>query len=731
MRSLITKGHDWARRHAKELDRGLFVLAACLLPCALFLCFFTPDVLNPTRIGWLFHHDWGQHVLGWHALRNVPWSPTFYYQDLLAHPTGLSIIYTDSNPPLAYFFKLLDPILPANFQYIGPWFFLCIGLQLFTAYHLVRPFAPGKWTALLGALVLSALPSLYYRMRHDTLMAHFFILWALYAFFHIKDDSQRRLHFMANLFLCGMIHPYILFMTAAIWCGDWLRSFGQWWPIRHKAPLWPLLKNAAMVLGSSFIGMGLVGTYAAGQSIGAGGYGYFSMGLDALINPVRPEFSNILKAWHQDGGQAFEGWQYLGFGLLMLLALSVFFWWQRPEVRRTKPYFQSLKPLILPCLGLFLVAISHHVQSFDITLFRLELPEPILDILAILRASGRFFWPISYLMLLSALVVLFALPRRTVLITLSVIGALQIIDLWGFADSMRKATQSASSPVIYRLTPDPAWDGMMKHAKTVHFYPAQVHHNQKLFYELAWRSVSHGIPVNTMYAARENTHQIAIENKAQDEFLRGNLRDDQLYVFLKQCHAPRSVQNRLREVDGVWIIPPKGYDPSALNRPNWTPISPKIRFGWLDQGGCLLDDQWTRPAYDGVWTTSGSASLTIPMQAVQFESVNPRRFSMMVDIEVPDSGIDDVPVSIIINRRKIETIIVSDRQGRYRLTLPRSFLNARSLLVEFDLEGASSRRLADREQRRLTGKGAPLTEDPAAGRRTQIKLKSLDLIASE
>jgi hypothetical protein len=272
---------------------------------------------------------------------------------------------------------------------------------------------------------------------------------------------------------------------------------------------------------------------------------------------------------------------------------------------------------------------------------------------------------------------------------------------------------------------------MMKHAKTVNFYPAQVHHNQKLFYELAWRSVSSGIPVNTMYAARENTHQIAIENKAQDEFLRGNLKDDQLYVFLKQCHAPRAVQNRLREVDGVWIIPPKGYDPSALNRPNWTPISPKIRFGWLDQGGCLLDDQWTRPAYDGVWTTSGSASLTIPMQAVQFESENPRRFSLMLDIEVPDSGIDDVPVSIIINRRKIETIIVSDRQGRYRLTLPRSFLNARSLLVEFDLEGASSRRLADREQRRLTGKGAPLTEDPAAGRRTQIKLKSLDLIASD
>lgn len=247
---------------------------------------------------------------------------------------------------------------------------------------------------------------------------------------------------------------------------------------------------------------------------------------------------------------------------------------------------------------------------------------------------------------------------------------------------------------------------MMKHTRMVHFYPAQVHYNQKLFYELAWRSVSHSIPVNIMYAARENTNQIALENKAQDAFLRGEIKDDQLYIFLKQCHAPRSVQSRLREIDGVWIIPPKGYDSSQMARPSWTPISPKIRFGWIDQGGCLLDDQWTRPAYDGVWTTSGSASLSIPMQAVQFDSENPRRFSLLLDIEVPD-GSRDVPVSIIINRRKIETIVVSDRQGRYRLNLPRSFLNAATLLVEFDLEGAATRRLADREQRRLTGREAP------------------------
>ena len=56
------------------------------MPALLFLLFFTPDILNPTNIGWVMHGDWGQHFLGWHAYRQAPYQWPFNHEDLLAHP---------------------------------------------------------------------------------------------------------------------------------------------------------------------------------------------------------------------------------------------------------------------------------------------------------------------------------------------------------------------------------------------------------------------------------------------------------------------------------------------------------------------------------------------------------------------------------------------------------------------------------------------------------------------
>jgi hypothetical protein len=75
-----------------------------ITPALLFLCFFNVHTLDPTRIGWVLQNDWGQHSLGWNAFRHEPWS-TFNHESLLGAPTGLSVIYTDSNPLFAFIFR--------------------------------------------------------------------------------------------------------------------------------------------------------------------------------------------------------------------------------------------------------------------------------------------------------------------------------------------------------------------------------------------------------------------------------------------------------------------------------------------------------------------------------------------------------------------------------------------------------------------------------------------------
>ncbi len=675
-----------------KVSSTLHLIALGVAPIVLFLLFFDPNVLNPTRIGWIMEADWGQHALGWNAWRHMPWS-SGSYENLLYAPTGLPLIYTDSNPLFAFIFKTFNHWLPKDFQYIGLWFLFCVCMHFLFAYKLVRPHAPGKWAAFGGAVALSALPCLYYRERHDTLVAQWLILWALHLFINVEAGAPRLapptaskarvlLQRVANLFdaktrgymallgVTGLIHPYLLFMVAAIWGGDVLRALWQGAAAKNLHTTGKALVRAAIVLVCPIVTLGISGCYAKGQSPNAGGWAYYSMGLDALINPVRPEFSAIIKSVPQDGGQSFEGYQYLGFGLLMLLVAALIIYAVTPEARRARAFFSKLTFLALPFLLLFLTAITNRVQLYGHVIFFFQMPDQLKNVLAILRASGRFFWPMSYCLVLTALVVLYKSRPRILAVVLPAILLLQAYDLDGFAATMRAATSLAANPKVYYLTPSPKWDQLIAEAKGVDFYPANVHFNDKLFYELTWRATSRALPVNTMYPARENLLQLAKEDEGQTDFRHGVIHNDHLFVFLKQCDAPRELQSRLRMLDGVWIIPPDTAKDVALDQPEWAPIRSDVRFGWLDQGTCMLDDNWTKPETDGTWSAGPKASVVIPIKHVQFDDPNPKA----LDLNLRAQSHQPVTVAVLVNGVKVTELQLKNQKQNFSVHLPRRAL---------------------------------------------------------
>ncbi len=65
--------------------------------------------------------DPSQHYLGWEFYRRSDWFFPLGLTDQLAYPLKTSVIYTDSIPLFAVFFKLFRHILPAQFQYFGIW----------------------------------------------------------------------------------------------------------------------------------------------------------------------------------------------------------------------------------------------------------------------------------------------------------------------------------------------------------------------------------------------------------------------------------------------------------------------------------------------------------------------------------------------------------------------------------------------------------------------------------
>ncbi len=719
--------------------RGVHMGVCLIAPLLLFACFFDLNVLNPTRIGWLLDEDWGQHVLGWNAFRHMPWS-TFNHETLLGAPMGNTIISTDSNPLFAFIFKPFRSFLPAQFQYIGPWFLFCVYMHFTFAYKLIRPHAPGKWAAFGGALALSALPMLYYRMRHDTLVAQWLVLWGLHLFINVRDDTlptgkglkfalswfnngRKMLGYCLLLFITGMVHPYILFMVAAIFGGDCIKRFFSGVSIvdRKLQVQWLTVADAVVraLPPLFFAGLALfiAGSFTKGMSPGAGGFGWYSMGLDAWFNPVRPDFSTILKAWPQNPGQAFEGYQYLGFGLILLIVIAGVLYATQPQVRASRRFFIGLRPLAAPFGVLFLIALSNHAKIYGYDIWNFNLPRELLGIAAVLRASGRLTWPITYLLVMAALVVLFKGRGKWIAVLLPLILVVQAYDISGVSRAMRKATSLAASDTLYYKTPSPQWDALVTAAKGVDFYPANVHMDDQLFYELTWRATSQVKPVNTMYAARENLLQIAYQEAGMDAFKKGEVKSDHLFVFLKQCDAPASLWPKLRMLDGVWVIPPEGAG-EDLPKPEWAPLKSDVRFGWLDQGTCLLDENWSRPETDGVWTEGPKAEVSIPIRHVQFETQTPPK---QLEMTLKAKSRQPVLVSVLVNGTKVGEINLGTRATVNTLPLPSSVLRRENLKVRFLVEEPLDEEAADISEKtgvRLSGRGA--AEREAAARKAAL-----------
>ncbi len=685
-----------------NLLNGAYLGLCLLAPVALFLCFFNPSVLDVTRIGWVLEADWGQHVNGWNAYRYC--ADGFNHQLCMAAPVGNTLISTDSNPPFAFLFKLLSPLLPANFQYIGLWFFFCVCMHFLFAWKLVRPNVPNRWAAFGGAIALSVLPALYYRMRHDTLMAQWLILWALHLFINVAGDElgdlrqtpwravaswfnsgRKMMGWAALMFFTGLLHPYLLFMVAAIWAGDVLKRF---WPAARKLDrvvLADTVARAVFVLMVTVGALWLAGTFTKGMSPTAGGWTYYSTGLDSFFNPVRQEFSNIMKAWPLNGGQSFEGYQYLGFGLLVLIAVAAGAFVTTPAKGEARAFLGRLVYLTLPFIGLACVAFTNHGMAYGVTLWNFPLPKFLLGPAAVLRASGRMLWPVAYCLVLTAVVVLFKSRPRIAAFALPAVLALQAYDLSGFAANMRAATALSANPQTYYVTPSPVWDRLVASARGVDFYPANVHYNDKLFYELTWRATSADKPVNTVYAARENLMQVAYEDQGQDAFKEGRVNNDHLFVFLKQCDAPASLWPRLRMLDGVWIIPPAAAGDIAddLPKPQWSPVASKLRFGWLDQGTCLLDENWSKPDVEGVWSDGPKAGIVIPIRYVKFDTPAPRR----LDLKVSARSRSPVDVTVVVNGVKVGKISLTRQRSDNTLHLPASALRSESLSIRFLVDG--------------------------------------------
>ncbi len=349
--------------------------------------------LWPGNIDWLFQKDWAQHVLGWLAFRNEPWAFPLGTLKGALYPLGSTIGFTDSNPLVSVALKPFAGLLPTDFQFIGPWLAACFMLQGYFGARLASVFTRVPLQQFLGGCLLLLSPVLAVRVGHDTLCAHWLIVALLYlALRHDADAASLRRGLRLSVLLAGFAagtHPYLAAMTLALAFAYYACAWrdGRWLTWRGAAA-W-----AAVATGTVLAVFAVFG-YLGKANVAAGGFGVYSADLLTLANPM--EYSRVLPSFPVGVGQP-EGFGFLGLGGLFGCAVAAI------RVVRRGVSWRRNWPLLAACAAMAIYALSWLVTLHGegvITMRHFYANAgPLVETF---RASGRFVWPLHYLLLAAA-----------------------------------------------------------------------------------------------------------------------------------------------------------------------------------------------------------------------------------------------------------------------------------------------------------------------------------------
>ena len=532
---------DFAPSSLARSSRGKGeTLLALLLGIAVFYAAFGFGILDTASIGWLMHGDPAQHYFGWAFFRIESWGWPPGLLSGLAAPLQTSIVFTDSIPLLALPLKALSPLLPTTFQYFGLWMLSCYMLLALFAWRLLarlHPAATGAGTALrtLGVLLVLLSPPLLLRgYGHEALMAHWLILAAIEQ--TLQPHRSRRWALWLGIAI--LTHAYLAVMVAAFWFASFIHALIH--ALIQRTPSLPRLLFGSLILWSGLFTLAyLAGYVVPGSSqLVAQGYGHYSANLLTYFDPMNwhaflehflrdtsqaAEWSRLLPSLGHAHHDQYEGFAYLGLGGLLAFGSAIVLSAAQARVpppgvispatheREPRP---ELRPAIFMAVILFILSLSTTITFGSHTLFIYHWPAPLQHILEIFRASGRFAWPLYYLILiLSITVITQRLRARHALPILSLIVGLQLYDLSPkFSEFHQHHNQTHIENNLFK----PQWEGLLKDATHLIVLPRPQGDDELPWVQLA---LAHRLSLNLGTVARADNDALYAHDQAIQQAL--------------------------------------------------------------------------------------------------------------------------------------------------------------------------------------------------------------------
>lgn len=524
-----------------KIPRKIAFLAGGILGIIWFLLVYGVNVLDVTNDGWILNScgDLNQHYTGWLFFRRSPWHFPLGLTDGLSSAGSVSCVYTDSIPLFAIFFKLLSPLLPETFQYIGIWgifsFFMqgAFGALISWRFRSELPFC------IAGGAIFAISPTVFLRMfNHEALSGQWILLGAICIWLNYDDiRGRKRLPYVLwslSSVIAVLVHMYFLPMIGMVMFAYMLTDI-----IKTKKLAHSLITGCISII-SAALAMWIAGAFHGGGSYAAGGLGMFNSNLNTFFNSMG--FSRFIEPFPTLDYQG-EGMGYLGLGVMLagVIALVVVI------LKRKTIFSDGRAAYALPAAAVFcisfLLAVSINYCIGGTHLFTIPLPYIVRGAMSVFRASGRFIWVADYMLVTAFIAVISRIEKKqAAALLLSVCAIVQAADLSDVAKSHNEkfSRKVDHEPVITGEIPGNEPDSIV-------FLPIDVDYleNMELYFAFSEYAYDHDMSMSSFYLARSDYDSVkAYADDRLDELMKGSGSENILYVFLEpvdESEFPESV----------------------------------------------------------------------------------------------------------------------------------------------------------------------------------------------
>lgn len=533
----------FSTKEKRQISYRLLFLIGAILGAICFIGVYGVKVLDFTNTGWLFFgdNDLRQHYIAWCHFRSEPWTFPFGLMNTLSYPDSMSVIYTDSIPIFAVFFKFYNAVMPQSFQYFGLFGILSFMLMGGLSAIFLRRFIDDDVICIIGCVFYILSFQVIHRMYyHTALAAQWIIILALIIW--VYDDEikgKKGLIWGGMGFLCVAVHSYYLAMVgmvlAALMVCQYVKNHVKGDKIITAAKL-PLVEFAAFCAGGLF-NLWILGAFDGEASASGYGLGTFSSNINTFINSM--DYTSLIPGLPVYYDFQYEGFGYLGAGILFLyLVVAIGLVIRRIRKVPEKAFHENKiygYVTVLLVLVSFMAAVLPEITFGSIKIVRIPYPEFIEKVLGIFRSNGRLVWVAVYVLMTAGISFTAYTFRRYRPIAISIILFALITQIIDGSKMYKERHEYFTSEFNYQTFWEDSDLAFITNDTDEFIF---LYTDNDITLETAYYSYLHGNRrQNNYYFARDIDDILRGHIEEEMEALRaGNLKDNAIYVITEEMY---------------------------------------------------------------------------------------------------------------------------------------------------------------------------------------------------